>query len=482
MGLWYECGNGPIKLEKSFAKSDIGADVYICCPGPSLANVNDAEIHVPGAVIFGINTAYPKIRPDIWVGVDTPECYDYSLWWEPFMKICRGGYKNIECCGQKISRCSNVYFADLEVPQDGLNDIFSKRAHDTKFIWKKNTLALTLHIAIWMGARNINFVGCDFGGDKDYYDDRELTKERRDSNQRLYRQQVEMLKEFSVLASRRNIQLTSCTPNSPINDFIPYKPLEDMLKLSKQRVPKKNNRIAHAADVHDCQWSSEPKHKKGVMVGCTKIHEDLIPWWIDNYKKHNDYPIAFADFGMSDEYKDVCRENGVLIDCTGIKVEGWFRKPFAILKAPFENIIWCDTDIEIRRNLDSVFEYSNDGEIGAGWDSHAPEAFKHHIYEPNVKLWDSGFLSVMHGNYLVTEWALKILNAPRGHYYGDHEVLSIVLWENDMPLNEIPKSIHRMRIDPAANGINDSELISMHWTGQQGKDQVRRQISNREQK
>ena len=426
---------------------------------------------------FGINTAYPHIRPDIWMGVDTPECYDSRLWWEPFMKICRSGYHNLECGGMKISHCPNTFFADLEKPiANESGDIFNKRQHDVKFLWKKNTFAMALHIMVWMGARNINLVGCDFGGSKDYYDDRVLSDERRKSNQLLYRQQVGFLKDFYEKATSRGMKITSCTPDSPINDFIPYKPLGECLELSQQRVPKKQTTITHAADVFACKWENKIKHDKGVIVGCAKIHEDLIPWWIRTYKKHNNYPIAFADFGMSDKYKDICRDNGILLDCTKMPVDGWFRKPFAILKAPFKDIIWCDTDIEVKKSLDPIFDYSDDSTIGVGWDSHAPDAFKRHIHDSNVKLWDSGLISVKHGNNIIKEWALRIISAPREFYYGDHEVLSIVLSEEGYNHNAIPKTLHRMRIDPAANGVNSDDLISMHWTGITGKNHIRKEV------
>ena len=70
MALWYECGSGPIKLAKSFAKKDLGLDVYICCTGPSLADVKNEQLQVPGVFTIGINTSYPHIKPNMWIGID----------------------------------------------------------------------------------------------------------------------------------------------------------------------------------------------------------------------------------------------------------------------------------------------------------------------------------------------------------------------------------------------------------------------------
>jgi len=464
MSLWYDCGNGFVKAH--FARCDLGADAYLCCPGPSLKNVNPQSFKVPGVFTFGINTSYPHIKPDVWVGMDTPLCYERSLWWEPFIKIVRGGFQNQRCNAYPIKDCPQTYFADCTPCKDP-STMLDKRAHDTIFIWTGNTLAIALHIMIWMGAKYIFLVGTDFGGDKDYYDDRVLTDEQREYNRKLYKQQVLFLKSFAKDAARYNIKITSCTPDSPINRFLDYVDVEESLQYSQQRVPETKGQLLHATDATQCEWKPLIEHPKGVMVGVAPVHEDMIEWWIKNYKRHNNYPVVFADFGISDRCKDICLKHGKVIPVTASFVEGWFRKPFAILKAPFKKVIWLDLDVEVRGNLNKFFDYAKDGKIAAGLDSHNPRAFRKHM-EKDAELYDSGVLAVEHGNVILEEWCRKIITAPRTYYFGDHEVLSITLYEMGMPIHPLPKTEHRMRIEGDRGG-----LVTMHWTGPTGKQHIR---------
>src|SRR5437868_5082609 len=106
----------------------------------------------------------------------------------------------------------------------------------------------------------------------------------------------------------------------------------------------------------------------GILVGCDKQQEWMLKWWWGHYSKHNSFPIAFIDFGMSEEAKSWCRQKGKLLPLTcpkdfvfpktlipkeligeweksyGEKIwhsrEQWFRKPFALLQTPFRQTIW----------------------------------------------------------------------------------------------------------------------------------------------
>ena len=43
----------------ALARNDLGADAYLCCPGPSLTALDPQQLRVPGAMVFALNTAYP---------------------------------------------------------------------------------------------------------------------------------------------------------------------------------------------------------------------------------------------------------------------------------------------------------------------------------------------------------------------------------------------------------------------------------------
>ena len=62
------------------------------------------------------------------------------------------------------------------------------------------------------------------------------------------------------------------------------------------------------------KWrSGNFKQMDGIVVGADLTQEWLLPWWWSHYSRFNSLPVAFIDFGMSDEMKKWCQERGELI-------------------------------------------------------------------------------------------------------------------------------------------------------------------------
>lgn len=235
--LWYDCGNG---WQKAFmARKDLSLDAVLCCPGPSLKNV--PYLRGKGRKVFAINTAYPTVRPDIWLGMDEPYCYDTNLFDEPFIKIFRGSYTKSTHNNRLLRTYPETYFADVAALPKG-KTLFDLRAHEVNFAWYKHTLGVAIHIMVWMGAKNIYLVGCDLGGSEDYCHGLELKPEHRKVNRRLYAQQVVFLEEIAAQAKKHGITLHSSTPDSPINEFLPYTAVDDLI-TKHPRVPSKPRHV-----------------------------------------------------------------------------------------------------------------------------------------------------------------------------------------------------------------------------------------------
>ena len=64
------------------------------------------------------------------------------------------------------------------------------------------------------GRKKIFLLGCDLGGEKDYYDERVLTDKQRTYNQALYKEQTKYLKWFHKVGKKYGIDLISCTKGS----------------------------------------------------------------------------------------------------------------------------------------------------------------------------------------------------------------------------------------------------------------------------
>jgi len=468
VALWYHCGNGWVKT-LAFARSRLAADAYLCCPGPSLAQVDGSALGGPGRMVFAVTTAYPAIRPDVWVGTDVPECYDRQLWAEPFIKIVRGNYGHLLCQGRPLRDFPNVYFADVD--NAPFLEILDRRDHGAVFVWNHNTFTTALHLAIWMGAQRIFLVGCDFGGAADYHDGRELAEAHRAENRQLYANLVNDLRRLAPAARARGIEVVSATPGSPVNAFLPSVTVADALALSKSHVPDASAPLLHAADAELCQWQGSPSHDRGVVVAALDTQlEWLLPWWFEGFRKHNDLPVAFADYGMSTAMHEWCAQRGLIVDLTDVPVPLLsFRKPFAILRAPFREMLCLEPDCEVRGPVAPLLDRCRDSRLGlapaapgrsvaaeaeGGWFAMCP---------PDTPMWDAGIVAVCHGHSVIADWAAETL-AGKHAYRGDNEALALVVARGGYGVDQIPPTLAFNRHRGPDNGAT-----VFHWTGPRGK-------------
>jgi hypothetical protein len=246
MALYYETGNGWVQTKLARKHTDL--DGYLCCPGPSLAEVNTVTLQGKGRMIFAINTAYPKVKPDVWMGLDNIACYNQNILYEPFMKIFRGSYYDTMMFNDiPVRNFPNAFWASVKEPEAG-KTMFNYRQHDSPFVWHKNTLAVMIHYMIWLGFKNIYLIGCDMGGDKDYWDDRTLTDFQRKYNRKLYTEQVNFIRKLAIEGEKHGVAFYSCTPGSPLNEFLTYIPLDTAIVRSETKTKIKEQPVVHALD------------------------------------------------------------------------------------------------------------------------------------------------------------------------------------------------------------------------------------------
>ncbi len=229
----------------------------------------------------------------------------------------------------------------------------------------------------------------------------------------------------------------------------------------------------------------------GVLVGADISQEWLLPWWWENYKKHNDFPVAFFDFGMSDESKRWCREKGQLIPISipAIFVKdkeevqalisehweqhygenfwqsrlAWFKKPLACSRTPFCNSIWLDLDCEVLRSLLPLFSMCRDAsKIAIVKDQLAPVS--------NYPIYNSGVIVFRKDNLLIRNWAEQAL-AQNELFRGDQDLLSHLIKDQGFPVEELPY-IYNWNVGCG----NNSEAAICHWVGERAKNALRDQL------
>ena len=88
------------------------------------------------------------------------------------------------------------------------------------------------------------------------------------------------------------------------------------------------------------------KYNKAFLTGCDYKHEWILPWFFENYRKHNNTPLIFADFGVKN--KDIIKDNvHAIINLKNLKEKGWFKKPKAMLNCPSEKTVCLYTDFQV---------------------------------------------------------------------------------------------------------------------------------------
>lgn len=438
MALWYDCGNGWLKT-RGLARCNLGADAYLCCPGPSLSPVDASTLCGPGRMVFAVTTAYPAVRPDVWIGTDVPECYDRRLWAEPFLKIVRGTYHNRSCQGRPLREFPRVLFADLDSAP--VCEMLNRRGHDTAFLWNRNTFTTALHMMIWMGARRVFLVGCDFGGAGDYHDGRRLSSPQRKSNRQLYANLVNDLRRLAPAAKARGIEIVSCTPGSPVNEFLPFLALPEALKRSESEAPDARAPVLHAADAELCQWKNANPSGQGVMVSLDAECEWLGPWWLEQFRQHNSLPVAFADCGMTEAMRNWCKDHGQTIDVTDVRVpKTCLRKPFGILRTPFEMTLFLAPHCQVRGAIEPLFNRLGEG-IGLTLANGKAGAAGGTVGAPTeIAAWDTAVIAVRHGHPLMSDWAAETM-AIGDRYEGDCDALVNVVARCGYAVDAIPSSL-----------------------------------------
>jgi hypothetical protein len=224
----------------------------------------------------------------------------------------------------------------------------------------------------------------------------------------------------------------------------------------------------------------------GLLVGCDKYEEWLLDWWWSHYSKTNNYPVAFADFGLTEKGKKWCEARGECINCPDLfsksdqnricperrvlweKVYGkgiwdfrpvWFKKPYACIKSPFEKTIWIDLDCQINADLAPLFTLLDLGAEISVFNN--GQAHQKSLSDLNLILnkeahYSSGVIAFQKNSSVILKWIDLALESS-DMFAGDQEALSraiflenpsiinlpsIYNWSWELPQNENAHIIH----------------------------------------
>ena len=202
-------------------------------------------------------------------------------------------------------------------------------------------------------------------------------------------------------------------------------------------------------------------YDEAYVTGCDNTQEWMLPWFLKNFKKNNNKPLVFANFGITDLTMQIVRENvHAVMDLTNTEEKGWFKKPLSMLKSPSKKTVWIDTDCEVRENTDDIFDLIE------------PEKLLMAKDEPWIwrrgHLWhNSGVVGFQDKPVILYQWVKAVKQNPLD---GDQEVLDKILSPitKIKYITDLPNKYNVLRLQLEKDGYGGEVKIA-HWTGQKGK-------------
>lgn len=232
---------------------------------------------------------------------------------------------------------------------------------------------------------------------------------------------------------------------------------------------------------------------RGILLASNAKQEWMLPWWWENYQKHNTFSVTFIDLGLSEEGRRFCEGKGNLVPfihaqnplkSTDPEIASrweeiyggvlwketrpcWHKKPFALLQTPYEYTIWLDTDCEVRSSLHPLFSQIEKSErivIRPSPKKILDHATRHTLLLEGEMLFNSGVIGYRKHSPEILAWAKATSERGEG-FFGDDQILSRIIHENGWSVTVLDPSYNRQELE---EGQQPGTKIS-HWAGQSGK-------------
>lgn len=202
------------------------------------------------------------------------------------------------------------------------------------------------------------------------------------------------------------------------------------------------------------------------ITGCDHHTEWQLPWFVENFRKHNETELFLADFGISKDMQKWVEKNQIVSYEVKSQAKGWFKKPRAMLDATVlsHKVCWVDTDCEILGNIEEIFNTTVPHKIGMcedrPWTRRRPEY---------GKWYNSGVVCFEGKPNILRAWADECIRNP---FEGDQEVLYGMMRGDEIlklsVIEELPRKYNTLRLDYIDSSNVKNPLI-VHHTGRKGK-------------
>lgn len=215
--------------------------------------------------------------------------------------------------------------------------------------------------------------------------------------------------------------------------------------------------------------------KRGVLIAADRHCEWLIPWFFERLRAVSQLPLAIVDMGLTRGARDYCKARGELIPLEvdhlphfDTQAAGWYKKPFAFLKTPFEKTLWLDCDCEVVRPVDSLFDFEEEMCLAPDTNNSHEKELSLGTIEPGEVLYNSGVIVFNRGCPLVEDW-VRAVSDQQTAFFSDQHVLSRLIRDGDYFVGRLEDDYNwRM-----SQGFNIHAAI-IHWAGSWGKEYIRK--------
>jgi len=197
--------------------------------------------------------------------------------------------------------------------------------------------------------------------------------------------------------------------------------------------------------------------KKLFITGCDSNTEWQLPWFVENFKKHNpNAELMIWDFGMNKSHFSEIRKSFRGQD------QGWFCKPQAMLKSSrmADYVCWLDTDCHVLDNIEDIFNHVEDNKLAmvedVPWSRRRGETWH-----------NSGVVAFKGTPQILNDWVESSVFTKEP---GDQEVLHSILrqgMKRMINITSLPRKYNVLRLDFLDGTVPKGARIH-HWTGQKG--------------
>lgn len=152
---------------------------------------------------------------------------------------------------------------------------------------------------------------------------------------------------------------------------------------------------------------------------------------------------------------------------------GWFSKPFALLRTPYDRSCWIDLDCQILRPLNELIDASDLGyglAIVREVERSVLFCKKFGIYLDGEISYNTGVISFKRDSSIIKKWAENTL-LRTSEFLGDQDIFNRTVFEEKYSLHELPSHFNARPLD----GIFPETTI-LHFTCEPGKNYIFGQI------